>query len=34
MSKAKIAQGIPTTGKGKGKDQYGRKFGKKHNEVL
>lgn len=32
MSK-KIAAGIPTTAKGKGKDQYGRKFGKKHNEV-
>ena len=31
---SKIAQGVPTTKKGKNKDQYGRKFGKKHNEAM
>lgn len=31
---SKIAAGVPTTKKGKNKDQYGRKFGKKHNEAM
>eukprot|EP00596_Hydrurales_sp_CCMP1899_P010956 CAMPEP_0119043306 /NCGR_PEP_ID=MMETSP1177-20130426/20638_1 /TAXON_ID=2985 /ORGANISM="Ochromonas sp, Strain CCMP1899" /LENGTH=131 /DNA_ID=CAMNT_0007011137 /DNA_START=35 /DNA_END=427 /DNA_ORIENTATION=+ len=31
---SKIVAGVPTTKKGKNKDQYGRKFGKKHNEAM